>query len=52
MSEKRVLRSIFGPKTGKVPGGWRKLHNEEIDNLYSSSDITRMIIITYSTYWK
>jgi hypothetical protein len=34
--EKRVLRKIFGPKTEEVMGGWRKLHNEELYNLYFS----------------
>jgi hypothetical protein len=34
--EQRVLRRIFGPKRGEVTGGWRKLHNEELHNLYSS----------------
>jgi hypothetical protein len=39
----RVLRRIFGPKRDEVTGGWRKLHNEELHNLYSSSNIIRMI---------
>jgi hypothetical protein len=34
--ENRVLRGIFGPKIDEVTGDWRKLHNEEIHNLYSS----------------
>jgi hypothetical protein len=34
MFEKRVLRRIFGLKRGEVTGGWRKLHNEELHNLY------------------
>jgi hypothetical protein len=38
-----MLRRIFGPKRDKVPQGWRKLHNKEPDNLYSSPDIIRMI---------
>jgi hypothetical protein len=38
-----VLRRIFGPKRGKVTGGWRKLHNEELHNFYSSPNINRMI---------
>jgi hypothetical protein len=38
--ENRVLRKIFGPKRGKVMGGWRKLRNQEI---YSSPDVIRMI---------
>jgi hypothetical protein len=34
--ENRVFRRIFGPKRDEVTGGWRKLHNEELHNLYSS----------------
>jgi hypothetical protein len=34
--ENRVLRTIFGPKRNEVTGCWRKLHNEELRNLYSS----------------
>jgi hypothetical protein len=34
--ENRVLRRIFGPKRDEVIGGWRKLHNEELHNLYCS----------------
>jgi hypothetical protein len=34
--ENRALRRIFGPKRDEVMGGWRKLHNEELHNLYSS----------------
>jgi hypothetical protein len=41
--ENRVLRRIFGPKRAVVTGGWRKLHNEELHNLYSSPSIIRMI---------
>jgi hypothetical protein len=41
--ENRVLRRIFGPKSDKVTGGWRKLHNEELHNLYSSPSIIRII---------
>jgi hypothetical protein len=40
--ERRVLR-IFGPKRDEVTRGWRKLHNEELHNLYSSPSIIRMI---------
>jgi hypothetical protein len=42
MSENRVLRRIFGLKGDKVMGDWRKLHNEELHNLYSSPSIIRM----------
>jgi hypothetical protein len=42
--EHRVLRRIFGPKREKVTGGWRKLHNENLHNLYTSPNIIRMII--------
>jgi hypothetical protein len=38
-----VLRRIFGPKRDEVTGGWRKLHNEELHNLYSSPCIIRVI---------
>jgi hypothetical protein len=38
-----VLKRIFGPKRDEVIGGWRKLHNEELHNLYSSLSIIRMI---------
>jgi hypothetical protein len=41
--ENRALRKIFGPKRDEVTGGWRKLHNEELHNFYSSSSIIRMI---------
>jgi hypothetical protein len=39
MFENRVLRRIFGPQRDGVTGGWRKLHNEELHNLYSLSSI-------------
>jgi hypothetical protein len=38
----RVLRRIFGSKRDEVIGGWRKLHNEELHNLYSSPSTIRM----------
>jgi hypothetical protein len=41
--ENRVLRSLFGPKRDEVAGGWRKLHNEELHNLYFSPNIIRTI---------
>jgi hypothetical protein len=37
--ENRVLRRIFGTKRDELKGGWRKLHNEELHNLYSSPSI-------------
>jgi hypothetical protein len=45
-SENRVLRKVFGPKIDEVTGGWRKLHvhNEELNDLYCSSDIIRVIV--------
>jgi hypothetical protein len=41
--ENRVLRRIFGPKRDEVTGEWRKLHNEELRDLYSSTSIISMI---------
>jgi hypothetical protein len=41
--ENRVLRRIFGPKRDEVTGEWRKMHNEELHNLYSSTDIIRQV---------
>jgi len=38
----RVLRRIFGPKRYEVTGGWRRLHNEELNDLYSSPNIVRV----------
>jgi hypothetical protein len=43
MFENRALRGTFGPKREKVAGGWRRLHNEELHNLYVSLNITRVI---------
>jgi hypothetical protein len=42
MFENRVLRRIFGPKRDEVIGSWRKLHNEELHNLYCPPSIIRM----------
>ena len=41
--ENLVLRRIFGPKRDEVTGEWKKLHNEELNNLYSSPNIVRAI---------
>jgi hypothetical protein len=41
--ENSVLRGIFGPKRDEVTGEWRRLHNEELNELYSSPNIIRVI---------
>ena len=41
--ENRVLRRIFGPKRDEETGEWRKLHNEELNDLYSLRNIVRVI---------
>jgi len=46
----RVLRVIFVPKRGEVTGEWRKLHNEELNNPYSSPNIVR-VITSLRTRW-
>jgi len=43
MFEKRVLRRVFGPKRDEVTGKWRKLHNEELSDLYSLPNIVRVV---------
>ena len=43
MFENRVLRKIFGSMRDEVAGEWRKLHNEELNDLYSSPNIVRVI---------
>jgi hypothetical protein len=45
MFEKRVLRKIFGPKRDEVMGGCRKMHNEELHNLYCSPSTSIIRII-------
>jgi hypothetical protein len=41
--ENRVLRKVFGLKRDEVTGEWRRLHNEELNDLYCSSNIIRVI---------
>ena len=41
--ENRVLRRVFGPKRDEVTGQWRKLHNEELSDLYSLLNIVRVV---------
>jgi hypothetical protein len=41
--ENRVLRKIFGPKRDEVTGEWRKLHDKELHDLYSSPSIIRIM---------
>jgi hypothetical protein len=43
VSENRILRNIFGPKRSEVTGEWGRLHNEEVTDLYSSSNVIRVI---------
>ena len=41
--ENRVLRRVFGPKKDEITGEWRKLHNEELSDLYSLPNIMRVV---------
>ena len=41
--ENMILRRIFGPRRDEVTGEWRRLHNEELNDLYSSPNIVRVI---------
>ena len=43
VSENRVLRRVFGPKRDEVTGEWRKLHNEELNDLYSLPNTVRVV---------
>jgi hypothetical protein len=41
--QNRVLRRVFGPKRDEIPEEWRKLHNEELNDLYCSPNTVQMI---------
>jgi hypothetical protein len=43
VSENRVLRGVFGRRGREEAGGWRRLHNEELHNLYSSPNTIKVI---------
>ena len=43
MFENRVLRRVFGPKRDEIKGEWRKLHNEELSDLYSLPNIVWVV---------
>ena len=43
MFENRVLRKLFGPRRDEVTGDWRRLHNEELNDLYTTPNIVRVI---------
>jgi hypothetical protein len=43
VSENRVLRIIFAPKREELAGGWRRLHNEELNSSYASPNVIRVI---------
>ena len=43
MFENRVLRKVFGPKRDELTGEWRKLHNQELNDLYSLPNIVRVV---------
>jgi hypothetical protein len=49
--DNRVLRRIFGPKRDDVTGEWRKLHNEELIDLYSSPNVVRVIKLRRMRGW-
>jgi hypothetical protein len=48
--ENRVLGRIFGPKGDEVTGGWRKLHNEQLHKLYSSSQVGSSVLQLLQTW--
>jgi hypothetical protein len=43
VSENKVLRRVFGPKRDEVTGEWRKLHKQDLNDLYCSPNIVRVI---------
>ena len=43
MFDNRVLRRVFGPRMDEVTGEWRKLHNEELSDLYSLRNVVRVL---------
>jgi hypothetical protein len=43
MSENRALMGIFGPKREEVAGGWRRLHNEELHDLFALPNVIRVM---------
>jgi hypothetical protein len=47
----RGLKRIFGPKREEVPGDWRRLRNEELHNLYATSDIIIRVIKSRRIMW-
>ena len=49
--ENRVLRSLFGPKRDEVTGEWRKLHNEELSDLYSLPNIVMVVKSRRMRWW-
>ena len=55
MFENTVLRRVFGPKRDEVTGEWRKLHNEELSDLYSLPNIVRVVksrIMKWAGMWR
>jgi hypothetical protein len=51
MFNDRVLTKIFGPKMEEVTGGWRKLHNGQLHDLYSSPNTIHIIWVTNWGMW-
>ena len=51
VSDNMVLRRIFGPRRDEITGDWRRLHNEELNDLYSSPNIVRVIIEKNEMGW-